>query len=74
MYEMVIRRGTHFFAAVSHSKRKLRQWAVEIDAQFTHISAYDCAWRTKDKTGWTDGSTDAWKEIPLFPDTAVVLW
>lgn len=75
MYGLVIKRGSGIYFAVAPNKRNFQDWQRAIDSVTSDVPAQDCAWRMRDKTGWIDGSDNAWKSIPDWPaGEAVVLW
>ena len=73
MYGLVVKRGDKIHAAVSPSKQKLKKWSFALYMSEPPISAWICAWRMRDKTGWISGS-DNCEEIEEFPVNAVVIW
>lgn len=73
MYGLVLWADGKVFAAVSPRKRALNEWALSVK-EFQECPAPLCAWRERDKTGWSDGSPDSWRHIQNFPHEAVVIW
>ena len=73
MHGLVLYADGQTFAAVSRSKRKLRDWQ-HAHPVFNGTPATECDWRMRDTSGWCDGSHHAHERITEFPETATVLW
>jgi hypothetical protein len=58
--------GRESFAAVSASKSKVLAWLDARQEMIVDRGDTVLAWRMRDRTGWCDGSQDAWKFINSF--------
>lgn len=76
MYGIVfITRQGRTYAAVSGSKRALKNWMYHKQMELINARNEHCDnWRMKDKSGWCNGGPAAWKVLHTFPKDAEVVW